>query len=238
MKAAVSLYEFMPYGAPELLQSRRERMARALLLGSAMVISLYAAAGTLIQWMASAPVRLPPPIQITLIPQPPPPLIPTLPPEIATPITAKLPTTGIPIPVPEVTDPNDQMNPAPGDVLKIGSQPSGEGGGVAIQPPAGDSLPVLGKFVFVEELPEPITEITPAYPDLAREAGVEGLVTVNVLVGKDGRVIEARLDEMRQVPMLNDAALAAARLWVFKPALANNQPVAVWTAIPFKFHLH
>ncbi len=38
--------------------------------------------------------------------------------------------------------------------------------------------------------------------------------------------------------MLNDAALAAARLWVFKPALVNNQPVAVWTAIPFSFGLH
>jgi len=40
------------------------------------------------------------------------------------------------------------------------------------------------------------------------------------------------------VPLLNDVALAAARRWVFTPALSNGKPVAVWTAIPFHFRLN
>ena len=67
---------------------------------------------------------------------------------------------------------------------------------------------------------------------------MEGLVIVNVLVGKTGRVLDAQLDPKRQVPILNEWALAAARQWVFTPALANGKPVAVWTAIPFHFRLH
>jgi protein TonB len=130
------------------------------------------------------------------------------------------------------------MIAAPSDALKAASQPTSGDGETTIQTPPGDTLPVPGEYVFFEELPEPITRITPAYPDLAREAGVEGTVVVNVLVGKDGRVIDVRLDEKRQVPMLNDAALAAVRFWVFKPALANNKPVAVWTSMQFNFRLH
>ena len=235
MKTAVSLYEFMPYGAPELLQSRQEHMARALVLGSALTVALYAAAVALTALIASAPVRLPSPTHFTITPEPPPPLNPDLPHQVATPVTPKL-LFAIPVPVPEA--PVDQPIAAPGDVLKSASQPATEGNGITIQAQVGDTLPALGDYVYFEELPVPITQITPTYPDLAREAGVEGTVMVNVLVGKDGRVIEVQVDKKRQVPMLNDAALAAARLWVFKPALSNNQPVAVWTAIPFNFRLH
>ena len=45
MKAGESLFEFMPYGAPELLQSRRERLASALLLSSLATTTAFLAAG-------------------------------------------------------------------------------------------------------------------------------------------------------------------------------------------------
>jgi protein TonB len=108
----------------------------------------------------------------------------------------------------------------------------------ALAPPDDDALPPPGAHVWAEQYPEPVATVTPPYPEIARDAGVEGLVIVNVLVGKTGRVLDARLDEKRQVPLLNDAALAAAWNWVFTPALANGKPVAVWTAIPFHFRLH
>jgi protein TonB len=63
-------------------------------------------------------------------------------------------------------------------------------------------------------------------------------VVVHALVGKDGRVVDARVDARRSIPLLNESALAAARRWVFKPALANGHPVAVWVAIPMRFSLH
>ena len=97
--------------------------------------------------------------------------------------------------------------------------------------------PTLTGF-WVEELPVPVTQVKPTYPSIAQQAGVEGLVVVKALVGKNGRVLDVRLDDRRHVPLLNDVALAAARLWLFTPALANGKPVAVWTAIPFHFRLN
>ena len=76
----------------------------------------------------------------------------------------------------------------------------------------------------------------PEYPPSARESGVEGVVLVQALVGKDGRVKDVRVQ--RPSPMFNDAAVACVYQWRFKPALAKGDPVAVWVAIPVKFSLH
>jgi TonB family protein len=43
---------------------------------------------------------------------------------------------------------------------------------------------------------------------------------------------------VKSVPMLDAAAVAAVKQWVFKPALSNNKPVAVWVAVPMKFTLN
>jgi TonB family protein len=43
---------------------------------------------------------------------------------------------------------------------------------------------------------------------------------------------------MKGIQMLDAAAVAAVRQWVFKPALSNNKPVAVWVAVPVRFTLH
>jgi len=43
-----------------------------------------------------------------------------------------------------------------------------------VAPPTDDELPKYGEYVYVEELPEAITKVAPQYPDLAREASVDG----------------------------------------------------------------
>ena len=43
--------------------------------------------------------------------------------------------------------------------------------------------------------------------------------------------------EREVLTALTQAAVAAVRQWVFKPALSNNKPVAVWVAVPVKFTL-
>jgi TonB family protein len=103
--------------------------------------------------------------------------------------------------------------------------------GAIDSPPA---LPALDEYVYVEELPEAITKVPPVYPENAPR--VEGTVMVQALVGKDGRVKDTRI--MRSIPMLDEAAVAAVRQWVFKPAMARGSPVAVWVSIPVKFTLH
>jgi protein TonB len=65
---------------------------------------------------------------------------------------------------------------------------------------------------------------------------MEGTVIVQALVGKDGRVKDTKV--VKSVSVLDDAAVAAVKRWVFKPALSNNKPVAVWVAVPVKFSLN
>ena len=90
-------------------------------------------------------------------------------------------------------------------------------------------------FVAVEEMPVLIQIPAPVYPDMARQAEVEGTVMVRALVGKDGKVKNAFVTE--SVPMLDDAAVSAAMKAVFKPALQQHKPVAVWVQIPMRFTL-
>jgi TonB family protein len=93
----------------------------------------------------------------------------------------------------------------------------------------------LGRYVFIDELPEAIVKVTPSYPDSARVAGVQGTVLVYAHACACGEVMETRIQ--RSVPMLDSAAADAVRQWIFKPALANGEPVAVWLVVPVRFSL-
>ena len=100
----------------------------------------------------------------------------------------------------------------------------------------GDSLPALGEYVYVEELPVAIEKVPPDYPERARFKNVEGTVLVQALIGKDGRVRDTKV--VRSIPELDDAAVAAVKRWRFKPARSKEGPVAVWVAIPVRFRLN
>lgn len=97
-------------------------------------------------------------------------------------------------------------------------------------------LPSPDEYVAYEKEPELVSMQQPQYPDLAREAGVEGTVLIRVLVGEDGFVKDQIIIQSQQ--MLDDAAAAAAQTAVFKPALQKDKPVAVWMVIPIEFKLH
>jgi len=64
---------------------------------------------------------------------------------------------------------------------------------------------------------------------------MEGTVMVRALVGKDGKVQKAFVTE--SLPMLDDAAVASVRGAIFKPALQQHKPVAVWVQVPMRFTL-
>ena len=103
-----------------------------------------------------------------------------------------------------------------------------------IMPEGVDDSPV--PFEAVEQIPILVTRVTPVYPSMAIMAGIEGKVVVKMLVGKDGRVHKTAV-EYSQAECLNDAALEAARGYVFTPAYMNNGPVSVWITVPFSFKL-
>ena len=83
--------------------------------------------------------------------------------------------------------------------------------------------------------PEVVSAAQPTYPEMAREAKIEGTVRLRVLVGRDGRVKDMRVE--RGINFLDDAAKHAVSKWVFKPALRKGSPVSAWTDVGVKFEL-
>ena len=77
----------------------------------------------------------------------------------------------------------------------------------------------------------------PRYPMLARERGLEGVVVLTVLVRPDGRVEDARVASSSGAAVLDEAALAAVRTWLFAPATRGGRPVESIVEVPVKFAL-
>ena len=240
---AAFLREFMPYGAPELQDAERRHLVRALAFGSLFASLLFAVAWSLNLVLVhhSSPERnitIPP---ITVDPglrviEPPPPISPI---PIAQPSAVK-PEVGVPQPVEDTPQNLEKILAPPGETP--GPVDGGESG-VREAPPLPPPTRVgpvndIGTPFFVDEIPAPVRIVKPDYPDLPKQAGVEGLVIVDVLVGTNGRVVEAQIDPRINVPMLNESALEAARKWVFTPAIQKGQPVMVWMKLPFHYTLH
>lgn len=73
------------------------------------------------------------------------------------------------------------------------------------------------------------------YPQIAREAGIEGRVTVKVLVGADGHVMKTGAISGPEV--FHDEVKEKAMQLEFSAGLQNNKPVKVWVNVPFNFKL-
>jgi TonB family protein len=75
--------------------------------------------------------------------------------------------------------------------------------------------------------------VQPSYPAIARVRRLSDTVVVQVTVGKDGKV--HNLQFMKGQPVFHDAALEAVKLWQFKPATLNGQPIEQTTQIKMDF---
>jgi len=75
----------------------------------------------------------------------------------------------------------------------------------------------------------------PSYPDLAKRAGVQGKVTLQVRVTKDGRVEVQKL--IQGEPVLADSAIATVKQWRAKPVWSNGKPLEVISTVTFNFQL-
>lgn len=70
-----------------------------------------------------------------------------------------------------------------------------------------------------EVIDNPISKAAPSYPEDAVDALVEGVATLEVVIGLDGSIAKARV--VKEDPPgwgFGDAALAAVRTWKYKPA--------------------
>lgn len=69
--------------------------------------------------------------------------------------------------------------------------------------------------VAPQQSPVVVKDVKPKYTREAMDAGVQGSVEVEALIGTDGHVIDAKV--LNGHPMLNESALDAVRQWEFKP---------------------
>ena len=83
--------------------------------------------------------------------------------------------------------------------------------------------------------PKKILDVKPVYPEIAQQARIQGIVILEVIVGVDGSVTDARV--LRPAPMLDMAALEAVRQWRYTPTLLNGAPVPVIMTVTVTFTL-
>jgi TonB family protein len=76
----------------------------------------------------------------------------------------------------------------------------------------------------------------PAYPEIARRAGVQGIVRLQVHALRDGRIEVDKI--LSGSPTLADAAIAAVKQWRVKPFSTGGKPVDVISTVTFNFQLH
>lgn len=140
------------------------------------------------------------------------------------------PSVGIPVPVPDA-EINPEQTIATQTEMSQAEGEIGEGKGELIidEGPPPD-------WVLFEKEPVAIKIVKPAYPEIARRAGVEGTVYVRVWVDKEGKVRKVEILKS-DADIFNQPAIDAASKFVFTPALMKNGPVSVWVSIPLKFRL-
>lgn len=73
------------------------------------------------------------------------------------------------------------------------------------------------------------------YPTFARDNGIEGRVTVKVLVGTDGSVI--KVGSISGPSEFHDEVRSNVRDLQFTPAVNNGELVKCWVSVPFNFKL-
>src|ERR1700716_2920218 len=80
-----------------------------------------------------------------------------------------------------------------------------------------------------------IKRVTPNYPQLAKQARIQGHVILQAEISKDGTIQNLQL--ISGHPMLAPAAIEAVKQWRYKPYLLNGDPVAVETQVGVNFSL-
>jgi periplasmic protein TonB len=83
--------------------------------------------------------------------------------------------------------------------------------------------------------PRLVRQVPPVYPEIARQARVEGVVEVECVTDITGRVVEVKV--VRSIPLLDQAAIDAVRQWVYEPLVINGRPRGVVFTVTVRFEL-
>jgi protein TonB len=83
--------------------------------------------------------------------------------------------------------------------------------------------------------PKKLKHVDPVYPEIAVRASVQGNVVVECVVSPRGRVTDVRI--VSGIPLLNEAAIAAVRQWVYTPTLVDGVPRVVIMTVTVHFRI-
>lgn len=233
-------FEFLDYGAFELKRSYQKNLSLGLLFAGLIHILII---GSLLLYNyiithredTRRVIRITDPSQLMA-----PPLSQVKPPQIsiAEPKVAP-PKAAIPKPVPD-EEALEEVTIATQEELKenpIFTENTKGSDSIVVNPE--ELFPGRFDFIPVEEIPAIIKSVEPKYPEFARKGGVEGKVRVAMLVNKEGKVVKVEIAKASGSNTgFEEAAMEAARQFVFKPAIQNQKPVAVWVEMDIHFKLH
>jgi protein TonB len=145
-----------------------------------------------------------------------------------------------PVDVPQQIKPEDGLDlgiegGVPGGVE--GGVPGGVVGGVvgglpdAPPPPPQSAVRVGGQI----KEPKKLKDVKPTYPDIAKQARVQGVVILECTISPQGKVSDVKV--LRGIPLLDQAAVDAVKQWVYTPTLLNGVPVPVIMTVTVNFKL-
>ncbi|NTU49737.1 MAG: energy transducer TonB [Desulfobulbaceae bacterium] len=244
------------YGNLVLRKSYHKFMAHGILIAIAVFLALwigYLSYGLIYEWItglgdedenSGKTSRV-----ITSITElaPPPPLNETPPPAVVAP--AAPPDVGVVKKVKDEEAPKEKTLASQTDIKKAltaGAQDNkgdttGIGQGVvyvAPEPVQMDEDPPM--FVAVEKMPAFVNQVKPQYPEIARKAGMEGQVTISVLIGSDGKPIKSKILKRKpeDTQIFDQAAINAVMESSYQPGVQNGRPVNVWLTVPIRFKLN
>lgn len=111
---------------------------------------------------------------------------------------------------------------------------TGETPRASVPPPAG--APEVPPVPGLVEPPVLVSRVEPTYPEIARRAGVEGTVELEISIDATGKVAEVEV--VRGLPLgLSQAAADAVKRWVYRPARTASGPVSSRKTIRVQFQL-
>jgi protein TonB len=104
-------------------------------------------------------------------------------------------------------------------------------GGMPEAPPPPTAVRVGGQI----KEPKKLKNVSPVYPDIAKQARVQGIVILECTISPQGRVTDVKI--LRGIPLLDAAAVEAVKQWVYSPTLLNGVPVPVIMTVTVNFKL-
>ena len=171
-------------------------------------------------------------------PPPPPKQAPTAPQVQPKPMLEQAPQFSAPLEVPDEIAPEDGLElgldgGVPGGVE--GGVPGGVVGGVVGGlPDPSEQVQAVRVGGQIKE-PRKLRNVNPVYPDIAKQARVQGVVILECTISPQGKVTNVKV--LRGIPLLDQAAIDAVQQWVYTPTLLNGVPVPVIMTVTVNFRL-